>query len=41
MIINKKYKNWIDSANYYQLLFRWRFAPIEDKIFIGEKKDKK
>ncbi len=27
-------KEWIDRANYYELLKRWRFSSMDD-IFIG------
>jgi len=30
-----KHKEWIDNANYYQLLKRWRFAKDNDIIFIS------
>lgn len=30
------FKDWIDNATYSQLLYRWRFASFEDKIFSGE-----
>ena len=29
-------KNWIDNANYEQLLSKWRFAAIGDPMFQGE-----
>ena len=29
-------KEWIDKASYYELLKKWRFAPIGDRIFQGE-----
>ncbi len=29
-------KQWIDGADYEQLLSRWRNAPIGDRIFQGE-----
>lgn len=29
-------KEWIDSANYEELLRKWRFAPAGDEIFQGE-----
>ena len=29
-------KNWIDNATYFQLLERWRFAPVGDVMFQGE-----
>lgn len=28
-------KKWIDEASYYDLLERWRFAPIGDPMFQG------
>jgi len=28
-------KKWIDTATYYQLLERWRMAPIGDQMFQG------
>lgn len=35
-IIDPIFKEWIDSADYYSLLRRWRFAtPGEDPIFQG------
>ena len=30
-----EHREWIDGQSYYNLLRRWRFAPI-DEIFIGE-----
>ena len=35
-MISKHDKHWIDNASYEQLLQRWRFAPIGDKLFQGE-----
>jgi hypothetical protein len=32
--MKEEHKNWIDNANYYQLLKRWRFSNM-DNIFIG------
>ena len=29
-------RDWIDSANYIQLLERWRFNTSDDTIFHGE-----
>lgn len=29
-------KEWIDNANYYQLLEKWRFAPSGSPWFQGE-----
>jgi len=30
------FKGWIDNATYSQLLYRWRFASINDRIFSGK-----
>ena len=30
-------KAWIDSASYIQLLAKWRFAPVGDRYFCGDK----
>lgn len=27
---------WIDNASYYDLLKRWRFAPMGDNMFVGD-----
>jgi hypothetical protein len=32
-------KNWIDTATYSQLLYRWRFAPIGEPMFVGDTGD--
>ena len=29
-------KQWIDSADYEQLLRRWRYAPVGDSMFQGD-----
>jgi hypothetical protein len=29
-------KAWIDNATYFQLLERWRMAPIGDPMFLGD-----
>lgn len=29
-------KAWIDNANLFSLLSRWRFAAVGDKMFQGE-----
>lgn len=36
MTINNTIKNWIDNANYLQLLEKWRNAPLGDPYFQGE-----
>lgn len=34
--ITEEHKNWIDNADYVQLLRRWRHAPLgDDAIFSG------
>ncbi len=35
-MIDPKHKKWIDNATYKELLRRWRFAPLNDPIFIGD-----
>lgn len=34
--MNEKDKEWIDNATYEELLRKWRFAPLGERIFIGE-----
>lgn len=34
--MDEELKNWIDGSNYFQLLERWRNAPVGDPIFVGE-----
>lgn len=34
--MDNKFKEWIDQASYYDLLFKWRFAHVGDPIFIGD-----
>jgi hypothetical protein len=34
--MDKKIKEWIDSASYEELLRKWRFALAGDKYFFGE-----
>ena len=34
--MTKEQKEWIDNANYYDLLSKWRFAPIGDEMFQGK-----
>ncbi len=29
-------KEWIDNSSYYDLLTKWRFAPIGDPFFYGD-----
>jgi hypothetical protein len=39
-MIDDKYKSWIDSASYEELLRRWRITPGgSDPIFSGETGD--
>lgn len=33
--MTKKQKEWIDNADYEQLLSRWRHAPAGDPMFQG------
>jgi hypothetical protein len=33
--MTKEQKDWIDNASYEQLLRKWRFAPLGDKMFQG------
>lgn len=35
-MIPKKFKDWIDSASYEELLSKWRFEPVESPWFQGE-----
>jgi len=37
--MTKEQKDWIDSASYKQLLYRWRFAPVGDPMFQGDTGD--
>jgi len=30
------FKEWIDNADYEQLLYKWRYAPIGDPVFSGD-----
>jgi hypothetical protein len=34
--VTPEQKKWIDEASYEQLLSHWRFAPVGDKLFVGE-----
>jgi hypothetical protein len=34
--MTKEQKEWIDSANYAQLLSKWRFAQGNEPLFQGE-----
>ena len=34
--MDKTLRDWIDTADYEQLLRRWRFAPAGDPAFVGE-----
>jgi hypothetical protein len=34
--MTKEQKEWIDSANYAQLLSKWRFAQGDEPWFQGE-----
>jgi hypothetical protein len=34
--MNEQFKNWIDNADYEQLLSKWRFASVGDPMFQGE-----
>ena len=34
--MTKEQKEWIDSADYESLLKKWRFAPTNDWVFLGE-----
>ena len=34
--MNTQIKQWIDDANYQQLLFKWRYHPVGDPMFQGE-----
>ena len=34
--MNEETREWIDKADYEQLMYKWRFAPVGDPIFQGE-----
>jgi hypothetical protein len=34
--MSKRNKEWIDNASYKELLYRWRYAPAGDPMFVGE-----
>jgi hypothetical protein len=34
--MNERDKLWIDNASYEDLLRRWRFAQLGDRMFQGE-----
>lgn len=34
-MIDKKTKDWIDNASYTELLRKWRFSKVGDKMFSG------
>ena len=36
MKLTEENKQYIDSLDYYELLRRWRFAPVGDKWFQDE-----
>jgi hypothetical protein len=36
MNVDSGVKKWVDEASYYQLLERWRNAPVGDKMFQGD-----
>ena len=38
-MIPKKFKDWIDTASYEELLRKWRFATIGSPWFQGETGD--
>jgi DNA helicase IV len=37
--MTKEEKEWIDNADYEELLSKWRFAPVGDPFFQGETGD--
>ena len=37
--MTKDQKDWIDQANYYSLLERWRNAPVGDPMFQSDTGD--
>jgi len=39
MDLTKKNKKYIDGLSYEKLLFKWRFAPSGDPLFLGETGD--
>ncbi|HMZ92971.1 MAG TPA: hypothetical protein PLD56_00480 [Chitinophagales bacterium] len=32
----KKFKNWIDNADYEQLLYKWRYSIVGEQFFLSE-----
>jgi hypothetical protein len=36
MDLTEENKNHIDGLSYESLLYKWRFAPIDDPMFQGE-----
>lgn len=37
--MTNEHKLWIDNASYYELLEKWRFAPVGDAFFKGDTGD--